>query len=103
MNCSDCQNMVLPWLHGLLDDSESVTFGSHLKDCPACTQLVNAEKTRQKQWKGAVLHLPGDGFHSPRCENIGQANQPEAHDVGGTIRFGCKSPSDCRTGHYGGI
>jgi hypothetical protein len=54
MNCSDCQNMVLPWLHGLLDDSESVTFGSHLKDCPACTQLVNAEKTRQKQWKGAV-------------------------------------------------
>jgi predicted anti-sigma-YlaC factor YlaD len=46
--------MVLPWLHGLLDDSESVTFGSHLKDCPACTQLVNAEKTRQKQWKGAV-------------------------------------------------
>jgi len=36
MNCTECKELLVAYVEGLLDDSQKQTLAEHLKNCPAC-------------------------------------------------------------------
>jgi len=42
MNCTECKELLVAYVEGLLDDSQKQTVAEHLKDCPACQREADA-------------------------------------------------------------
>ncbi|HIJ52088.1 MAG TPA: hypothetical protein HPP66_02910 [Planctomycetes bacterium] len=42
MNCTECKELLVAYVEGLLDETEKQAIAEHLKDCPAC-QAESAE------------------------------------------------------------
>ncbi len=52
MNCAECRELLVPYLEGLLDDSERQAVADHVKDCVACRTELEGLQTLQQRLVG---------------------------------------------------
>jgi len=52
MNCAECQELLVPYLEGLLDDSKRQAVAEHLEDCAACRTELDGLQTLQQRLVG---------------------------------------------------
>ena len=62
MNCAEYRELLVPYVEGLLDESEKQAVESHLLDCPSChleltelTQLRNHLVASSEAWAQSKL------------------------------------------------
>lgn len=52
MNCAECKDLLVPYLEGLLDDSEGQAVPEHVKDCVGCRTELEGLATLQQRLVG---------------------------------------------------
>src|SRR5437764_15127748 len=66
LSCSDCRNLLLDDLYGLLDNFESATLRAHLAGCPTCQAEQTAAAQQQRLLaKAARVYAEVPAFQAP--------------------------------------
>ena len=77
-NCTDIERNLIDLLDGSIDGECRVDFESHLKDCPACRQLLVAYQPLFDRFTdSAKVELPGELWHQLQDRlNLLEDNRP---------------------------